>query len=499
MRFNSKEIVAVATQPSYKFDKEGILFVKEKHDSLFRRNDVFLQRWCRLRGNLLFYYKTKDQYSEPAGLFVLEEYYVRLEESAEVPYSFSLGLSPECGLLVSPTRGKSPKDMSWGSECQTFPIFPLVQPIRTPSIFYGEAGNDPSMWLKEYERIAKFNRWDDTMCLANAYLFLKGTARLWYENNEENLSSWEKFQEQLKIAFGLTELFIKQAEHELKNRAQKMGENTQSYIQSVLVLCHKVNPKITEIEKVSHLVKGIAEDVYQSLLVKDISFTSDFIKECQRIEEMNQRRIAKHRFTRLPNVVPVASIGKYEDLVILIRHIVREEVQRMLAPAQQNPQLESPSLDEVIREEVQQALCPVISSRSVAANRRNEPPRRPRTYATVVRQPRHPVEPLPVPRQTDVGRTDDNRPVCIHCGRPGHVVRYCCERRAIFDAYRSRQASKSQLPSPNLSPDECSRQTIRTPLPIPSRGKSPVRCYGSPSPYGRRSPSLSPSRRDEEN
>ncbi|KAF8784630.1 Inositol polyphosphate-4-phosphatase type I A like protein [Argiope bruennichi] len=90
MRFNSKELIAVATQPSYKFDKEGILFVKEKHDSLFRRNDVFLQRWCRLRGNLLFYYKTKDQYSEPSGVFVLEDYHVRLDESSEVPYCFSL-------------------------------------------------------------------------------------------------------------------------------------------------------------------------------------------------------------------------------------------------------------------------------------------------------------------------------------------------------------------------------------------------------------------------
>ncbi|GFY62365.1 CCHC-type domain-containing protein [Trichonephila inaurata madagascariensis] len=278
------------------------------------------------------------------------------------------GLSPELGLLVSPTRGTSPKDMSQDSECQTFPIFPLVQP---------------------------------------------GTTRLWYENKEEDLSSWEKFQDQLKIAFGSTELFIKQAESELKNRAQK----------------------------------------------------TDFIKECQRIEEMNQRRIAKHRFTRLSNVVPVASIGEHEGLVTLIRHIVREEVQRM----------------------------------SVAVNRRNEPPRRPRKYATVVRQPRRPIEPLPVPRQTDVWRTEDYRPVCFHCGRPGHVVHYCRERRAIFDAYRSRQATNSQPPSPNLSPDECSRLAIRIPSPIPSRGRSPVRRYRSPSPYIRRSPSRSPIRRDEEN
>lgn len=39
MRFNSKELIAVATQPSYKFDKEGILGIKEKHDGLFRTKD----------------------------------------------------------------------------------------------------------------------------------------------------------------------------------------------------------------------------------------------------------------------------------------------------------------------------------------------------------------------------------------------------------------------------------------------------------------------------
>ncbi|CAL1264356.1 unnamed protein product [Larinioides sclopetarius] len=326
--------------------------------------------------------------------------------------------------------------------------FPILQdqPFR----------EDPSRWLKEYERISTFNRWDDTMCLANAYFFLKGTARLWYENNEENLSSWEKFQEQFKIAFGSKELFVKQAERELKNRAQKTDESTQSYIQSVLELCHKVNPQMTDNDKVSHLMKGIAEDVYRHLLAKDVSCTSDFIKECQRIEEMNQRRISKNKFARLPNVVPVATVGEQEDLMTLIRQIVREEVKKITASIVQTNQFESPSLDEVIREEVQQALCPVIRTRSVAENRRTEP--RPMTHATVVRQPRRPAEPLSVPRQTDVWRTDDNRPVCFHCGRPGHVVRYCRERRAIFSAYRSRKAAGSQLPSPNLSPGECSRQ-----------------------------------------
>jgi len=97
-------------------------------------------------------------------------------------------LPPEYGLLPASARqglqGKMTEDTS-SQTLQTLPGFPLIQPVRTPSIFHGEPGEDPTAWLKEYERIAKFNQWDDTMCLANAYFFVKGTARLWYDNNEK--------------------------------------------------------------------------------------------------------------------------------------------------------------------------------------------------------------------------------------------------------------------------------------------------------------------------
>lgn len=34
---------------------------------------VSVDRWCRLRGNLLFYFKSSDQFSEPQGVIVLEK------------------------------------------------------------------------------------------------------------------------------------------------------------------------------------------------------------------------------------------------------------------------------------------------------------------------------------------------------------------------------------------------------------------------------------------
>ncbi|GFT14829.1 CCHC-type domain-containing protein [Trichonephila clavipes] len=119
----------------------------------------------------------------------------------------------------------------------------------------GAPGEDPLKWLKEYDRVANFNKWDDMMCLANVYFFLDGTARQWYVNNEDALDSWEAFKNGLSGLFGDRQRYTRRAEEQLKCRAQRSGESTQSYIQSVLGLCQEVNPLMREDEKVSHLMK----------------------------------------------------------------------------------------------------------------------------------------------------------------------------------------------------------------------------------------------------
>ncbi|GFX59014.1 CCHC-type domain-containing protein [Trichonephila clavipes] len=65
--------------------------------------------------------------------------------------------------------------------------------MEEPIDLQRSAWEDPLKWLKEYDRVANFNKWDDMMCLANVYFFLDGTARQWYVNNEDALDSWEAF------------------------------------------------------------------------------------------------------------------------------------------------------------------------------------------------------------------------------------------------------------------------------------------------------------------
>ncbi|RZC37775.1 hypothetical protein BDFB_013675 [Asbolus verrucosus] len=39
MRFNKQELITLATQPSSRFEKEGILYIRERQDGFFRKSE----------------------------------------------------------------------------------------------------------------------------------------------------------------------------------------------------------------------------------------------------------------------------------------------------------------------------------------------------------------------------------------------------------------------------------------------------------------------------
>ncbi|GFW65640.1 transposon Ty3-I Gag-Pol polyprotein [Trichonephila clavipes] len=193
---------------------------------------------------------------------------------------------------------------------------------------------------------------------------------------------------------------------------------------------------------------------------------------------MKQKRVGRPKFERLPNVVPVASLTDETDLVSLIHTIVREEVHRLVNQTQESLDSDPQSLEEIVQDEVERVLAPVST---------NPTETRPRpTYAAVTRKYRAPVQKFPPePRKTDVWRTADNRPVCFHCGRPGHVMRYCRERKAVFDNSRNRRRNFDDVGTEEIRRPNSSRRFT----PSPTRGRSPIRRYRSPSPYRRSSQS----------
>ncbi|UYV72033.1 hypothetical protein LAZ67_9001598 [Cordylochernes scorpioides] len=128
-------------------------------------------------------------------------------------------------------------------------------------------------------------------------------------------------------------------------------------------------------------------------------------------------RVAPPRFNGLPNVT-IISTAEPDNLEALNRRIVREEVRKFMAPsstfAAQETDTPSPDLKDLIRSEGHPTLAPISAPRQPESFR----PRRqfiPQNDQGYRRK-------LPNNQRTQ-WRTEDDRPICFHCGHPGYVAR----------------------------------------------------------------------------
>uniref|UniRef100_T1JKC9 PH domain-containing protein n=1 Tax=Strigamia maritima TaxID=126957 RepID=T1JKC9_STRMM len=87
MKVNDKELATIAGSPA---DKEGRL--NHKGNS---HRDVYREKWFKLKGNLLFYYRLNEygavtNQEKPDGVFVIEQCKVQMEPKADSPFVFQL-------------------------------------------------------------------------------------------------------------------------------------------------------------------------------------------------------------------------------------------------------------------------------------------------------------------------------------------------------------------------------------------------------------------------
>ncbi|KAL6445201.1 hypothetical protein ACFW04_002226 [Cataglyphis niger] len=154
MRFNKQELLTLATQPSQKFEKEGVLYLRERQEGFFRRTEISLERWCRLRGNLLFYFKSREQWSEPLGVIILEQCTVRIDPpSNHVPYGFSIvfdgGLFQQLGANTAEERDSWLQALQLASyECMRSQLLSLRQRIEA----FSEHKHDTDIQMLRLQR-----------------------------------------------------------------------------------------------------------------------------------------------------------------------------------------------------------------------------------------------------------------------------------------------------------------------------------------------------------
>lgn len=367
----------------------------------------------------------------------------------------------------------------------------VLAQLKDPGTFCGTDNVDIEDWLSLYERASKNNRWDETIMLANLLFYLKGTAKVWFENNEDEIGSWDACKEKMRSLFGKSAGRKAAAKKELTSRAQTAAESYLTYIQDVLALCRKADDGMTESEKVGHVLKGIADDAFNLLICKDCDTIDAIIEECKRFEAAKSRRIA-HNVARLPNT---AATWSCEDVpepsapltVEHVKTIIRRELDAV-SPAftcgrtcDHSSQM-VPLVQAIVHQELSNAGLDSVraAAPSQPINRRPSV-----SHAQGQRPPfrtRNPAE----------WRTADDRPICFNCRRIGHVARHCNSRWHWYQApYEYNR--RPDLDHGRFQPYHEPPQTTGDDAPsMPYRRSPSPRGHQPRSPLSRRQSSRSP-------
>lgn len=231
--------------------------------------------------------------------------------------------------------------------------------------------------------------------------------------------------------FGRPALRTAEAQQKLANGVQQEEESYTSYIEDILALSKRVDPKMGESEKIRHITKGIREGGFQILDAKNA--TANVVTLSKTLEDARRSRI------RLPIASPVSMNGdsqipniSFDALRTLVHEIVREEQDCRGQPTQSVTPLcgSDLALQSVIRQEV---LAAMPSPQLVSADElRQDVPPPPAAFTLAVA----PMTPIAYPSRNHCVQyqrgpaptSGSFRPVCYYCGIQRHVSRFCRRR-----------------------------------------------------------------------
>lgn len=310
------------------------------------------------------------------------------------------------------------------------PLMAINTRQRDPPVFAGLRGDDVEDWLKNYNLVSDFNRWDTSQKLSNVPFYLSDVAKTWYWNHEPDIPDWATFTEHIRQIFGAPSVRAEVAKKKLGERIQSIGESYTSYIEDVLALCKRVNATMSQTDQIRHVIKGINTIAFNALATQNPATIQEVIAICQRLEDLQSLRLSTD--------TPEIRLPSTTDLRTLIRDIVREELHAQCSscPTAASIPPSSNTLRDIIKQEIASASRPTCPDSSCA---RQVP-----TYADIAAlapcipaalptpAPQVPVASLsPTMRpQSYYAAPRPARPICFYCGYRGHISRFCRRRQS---------------------------------------------------------------------
>lgn len=136
-----------------------------------------------------------------------------------------------------------------------------------PGFFYGRATEDASDFVKNFKRAAAVNQWNDQKCLLLFPSFLRDAAARWYDSLGARLpdaNTFDGLATALKAAFAKVGI-VDDWKIKLETRIQADHETVEEFMYDILHLCTKINPEMSEEDKVKYVLKGLKEHLVEKV------------------------------------------------------------------------------------------------------------------------------------------------------------------------------------------------------------------------------------------
>ncbi|UYV78534.1 hypothetical protein LAZ67_16001927 [Cordylochernes scorpioides] len=271
---------------------------------------------------------------------------------------------------------------------------------------------DPRPWIESLEEIGFLYHWADYIISRYAAMNMIGSAKTWLNLHKISFTSWENLKSRLIEDFASD---ANKEEMRMRlNRMQQWNEPAIWFAEDILVLCNKVDPQMEEETKINWVIGELKKEYSFVLQLNPPKYTNELLEICKKLdlfEKNYQERVEKSK-------------ALYNG-------------PRSPRPHHQEQWKNAPSF----RRPYQDTSKPQAPAPRYYQNTSKPQAPTPRYYQNKplpqVSAPRRSYTPNPEPKpvypsktynkspNSNRNRTEDGRPICFKCNKPGHVARYC--------------------------------------------------------------------------
>ncbi|UYV78997.1 hypothetical protein LAZ67_17000580, partial [Cordylochernes scorpioides] len=271
---------------------------------------------------------------------------------------------------------------------------------------------DPRPWIESLEEIGFLYHWADYIISRYAAMNMIGSAKTWLNLHKISFTSWENFKS------CLIEDFASDAnKEEMKmrlNRMQQWNEPAIRFAEDILVLCNKVDPQMKEETKINWVIGGLKKEYSFALHLNPPKNTNELLEICKKLDLFEKNYQERAEKSRALYIGPRSPRPHHQEQWKNATSFRRpyQNTSKPQAPAPRyyqntsKPQAPTPRY-------YQNKPLPQVSAprRSYTPNPEPKPVYPSKTYNKNPNSNRN--------------RTEDGRPICFKCNKPGHVARYC--------------------------------------------------------------------------